>query len=229
MALVPKLPDVDRARNRTLTDEELRALMVALEAAEGQIPITLRVNILLGGQRMQQLLRSTWDDYDAKERVLRLRDPKGRRTEALDHLIPISERVAALIDQLATVNGEGAFIFSTTAGKRPISNSTLTNAVTAIAKGMPPSEAGHFTASDVRRSAETKLQGLGVSRDERGQLLSHGRTGGVQAKHYERHQYLNEKASALEKWEAHLRDVRDETHKTAQIVRPRFGTWAKRG
>ncbi|WP_395701011.1 tyrosine-type recombinase/integrase [Aquabacterium sp.] len=227
MALVPRLSDVERAKTRVLTDEELRALLVALEAADGQIAITVRVNILLGGQRMQQLLRSTWDDYDASERVLRLQDPKGRRTEALDHFIPVSAQVATLIEQLATANGEGVFIFSTTGGKRPISNSSLTNTVSAIAKGLQPAEGGHFTASDVRRTTETKLQEFGYSRDVRAQLLSHGRTSGVQQKHYEQYEYLKEKAAALSKWEEHLRAVRDDRLNTAQASRPHFGGLAR--
>ncbi|MDP1902045.1 MAG: hypothetical protein Q8K96_16585 [Rubrivivax sp.] len=59
-------------------------------------------------------------------------------------------------------------------------------------------------ARDLRRSIETRLQSLGVSRDIRAQLLSHGRTSGVQQRHYERHDFLAEKAEALALLESHL-------------------------
>ena len=60
-----------------------------------------------------------------------------------------------------------------------------------------------FDLRDIRRTVETMLAGLGVSRDIRGQLLSHG-ISGVQAQHYDRHDYLKEKHAALIKWERHL-------------------------
>lgn len=56
-----------------------------------------------------------------------------------------------------------------------------------------------FGASDLRRTSETLLAGLRVSKDIRAELLSHGRTG-VVSKHYDRHEYLPEKRQALAKW-----------------------------
>jgi len=56
---------------------------------------------------------------------------------------------------------------------------------------------GPFTVGDLRRTVETRLAALGVSLEVRGQLQSHG-LGGVQARHYDRHDYLNEKREALE-------------------------------
>ena len=56
---------------------------------------------------------------------------------------------------------------------------------------------------DVRRTAETLLARMGISRDERAQLLSHGLSG-VQVQHYDRHGYMSEKRAALEAWEREL-------------------------
>jgi hypothetical protein len=47
------------------------------------------------------------------------------------------------------------------------------------------------------------LASLGVSRNVRAQLQSHG-LGGVQQRHYDRHEYILEKRQALEKWRRHL-------------------------
>lgn len=54
-----------------------------------------------------------------------------------------------------------------------------------------------FELRDIRRTCEMMLAGLGVSSDVRAQLQSHG-LGGVQQRHYDRHDY------ALEKWQRHL-------------------------
>ena len=63
-----------------------------------------------------------------------------------------------------------------------------------------------FDLRDIRRTVETMLAGMGVSRDIRAQLLSHG-ISGVQAQHYDRHDYLKEKHAALLKWERHLNRI----------------------
>jgi len=58
-------------------------------------------------------------------------------------------------------------------------------------------EKGDFTLGDLRRTVETRLAADGVSESVRGQLQSHG-LGGVQARHYDRYEYLKEKREALE-------------------------------
>jgi len=59
-----------------------------------------------------------------------------------------------------------------------------------------------FTISDLRRTIETRLAALKVPMDTRAQLQSHG-ISGVQARHYDRHDYADEKREALER----LRDI----------------------
>ena len=60
-----------------------------------------------------------------------------------------------------------------------------------------------FDLRDIRRTVETMLAGLRISKDIRAQLLSHG-ISGVQAAHYDRHEYIDEKRVALVAWEARL-------------------------
>ena len=63
-----------------------------------------------------------------------------------------------------------------------------------------------FDLRDIRRTCETMLAGMGISKDSRAQLLSHGLSG-VQAAHYDRHSYTNEKRTALVAWEQRLDDI----------------------
>jgi hypothetical protein len=53
------------------------------------------------------------------------------------------------------------------------------------------------------------LAELGIDREIRALLLSHGRTSRVQAKHYDRYSYFAEKRTALEKGEMKLRAIVD--------------------
>jgi hypothetical protein len=74
-----------------------------------------------------------------------------------------------------------------------------------------------FQLRDVRRTCETMLQKLGVDKEVRAHLLSHGRSQGVQGKHYERYDFLPEKRAALERWARHLQTV-IEGKKKAKVV-----------
>jgi integrase len=203
--LVPRIVEFENARDRVLTDDELRHLWNGLNATGLALASTIRCLILLGGQRFRQLLRAVWMDYDPEKRTLRLTDTKGKRVKAVEHVLPISSSVAAELVVLSSMRGDGQFIFSSSGGVKPIHHTTISGVIRDVARRGTSSVV--YRPGDLRRTAETRLQALGVSRDVRAHLLSHGRSGGVQAKHYERHDYLEEKASALALWERHLAQV----------------------
>jgi hypothetical protein len=76
-----------------------------------------------------------------------------------------------------------------------------------------------YQLRDLRRSTETRLASLRVDKETRAQLLSHGRTTGVQNRHYDRWHYLDEKRAALAVWEHHLRAVlAGHTEATGKVV-----------
>lgn len=231
VTLLPKIAEYESTSDRLLTDDEIRFLMSAI-AGDAPIPITIRCAVLLSSQRIRQLLRATWLDYDKDSRVLRLLDRKGKRAQAIEHLLPVSDAVAELIDHLEALNSGGKYIFSTTGGDKPIHHTTFSAAVSEIGKACnlaSATPAEHpFTAGDIRRTAETRLQALKVSRDVRSQLMSHGRKGGVQAKHYERHDYLPEKVAAFAVWEAHLTAVVENKTTGGEVIKAKFGTKGKR-
>ena len=54
-----------------------------------------------------------------------------------------------------------------------------------------------FTPKRVRSTVETVLASRKVSQEHRGRLQSHG-VSGVQATHYDAHDYLEEKAEAMQ-------------------------------
>lgn len=207
VALLPRIQEYESTRDRVLSDDEFQHLWRGLDGIRLEISLTIRCATLLGGQRFRQLLRATWLDYDQAAGVLRLSDGKGKRSTAVQHLLPVSKRVGGLLKELRAMNGSGEFIFSTTAGEKAIHHTSLPVHFASIAAAFRPrtqSTGERFQGRDIRRSIETRLQALGVSREVRAQLLSHGRTSGVQQKHYERHDYLKEKADALSRLEQHL-------------------------
>jgi len=175
VAFVPRIADFEGTRDRVLSDDELRQVWRGLDDVRPEVALTFRCAILLGGQRFRQLLRTTWDDYDEQRRVVTLQDAKGRRTTALAHRLPVSDRVADMLGALRRFNGHGLYIFSANAGRSSIHTATLSIAFAAVRNGSAKSDdaAGAMQARDLRRSIETRLQALGVDREVRAQLLSH--------------------------------------------------------
>lgn len=107
----------------------------------------------------------------------------------------------------------GAWIFSTH-GRVPLSLETVSNRAADICARMG---GAHFTLRDIRRTVETMLAAMGISKDTRAQLLSHG-ISGVQAAHYDRHAYMDEKRAALVAWETRLEAVRQAARTPSNVV-----------
>ncbi|MFT3792097.1 MAG: integrase family protein [Rudaea sp.] len=195
-----ELPTVDGGtggtRERALSIAELRSYWRRIEAMNGADGALLRLHLLTGGQRVQQLARVTVADYDRDAKAIRLRDPKGKREKPRIHIVPLIESAQ---DALETLRGKGDYLFSIDGGKTPAGYDVLHNRLCPVVTAMQ--DAGEiesrFTIGDLRRTVETRLAALGVSREIRGQLQSHG-LGGVQVRHYDKHDYLDEKRAALE-------------------------------
>ena len=176
--IVPAIP-VNRG-DRTLSADEMKAYMVGLgDDATGQV---LRVALYAGGQRMAQLVRAKASDFDADTGTLRLLDPKGKRTMPREHLLPLGPKAIAIVLAL-TNRRDGADTPLFGVSERAAGNRV--SEVSAAVKGEP------FDLKDIRRTCETMLAGMGITKNVRAQLLSHG-ISGVQAAHYERYEYINE-------------------------------------
>jgi integrase len=196
-----------KAGQRTLSLSELRDYLNRL--GDGIVDQALTLALLAGGQRMAQLLRARVGDWDTEQQTLRLWDSKGKRKAAREHLLPLGPEGSALVERLIERAREKA---AEAGDQRPNPNLWLSVGGAEVADTTPgkrcrqiSEEMGGeaFDLRDIRRTVETQLAGLGISRDVRANLLSHG-LGGVQAVHYDRHDYINEKRSALVAWESHL-------------------------
>ena len=192
-----------KAGNRTLSKDELRSYMAAL--GDDIIDMALKLALYSGGQRMAELLRVQVSDWNEDTKTLRLLDPKGKRSLPREHLLPLGPVASSIVSTLVqrSEDRNTIFLFPSRTSNTSIHNSAPGPRVTEIAKAM---NGDQFDLRDIRRTVETMLASLGVSRDIRAQLLSHG-ISGVQAQHYDRHDYLKEKRATLIKWERHLNNV----------------------
>lgn len=211
IASTGSLADFNRARAHALTEAELLAYWRRLgQLKSDSVRAALQLALLLGGQRASQLLRLRRADVDLSARVLRLYDPKGRRKIPRVHELPITADASAILEPLmrrAEVIGCD-WVFSSD-GTVPMVPDTLSATAQEVANDL--SHTGEacesFLPSDIRRTVETLFASKGIPRDVRAQIQSHGLSG-VQARHYDKHDYRDEKRRALELLAALLRGER---------------------
>ncbi len=183
------------AKDRALSLAELQAYWRRINQLSELDSNLLKFHLLTGGQRIEQLSRATLADYDKDTQTLRLFDPKGRRDEARVHLVPL---IPAALASMHKMHGNH-HVFTVTAGKSGASNAALRKRLLLVVSMMAKAgelERGPFTLGDIRRTVETRLSAAGVGQLIRGHLQSHG-LGGVQNRHYDKHDYLAEKRGAL--------------------------------
>jgi integrase len=185
-----------KPRERHLNETEFRFFWGRLADA-GIKGMILQTTIALGGQRIAQLLRA--EIKDISDDILTLRDTKGRRVEARLHYLPLVGLAKSLVEASKNRSSElkTEWLFSLD-GKKAVHPDTLSHLVTDISQNML--DQGEvdmpFQMRDIRRTIETTLSKMGVSESHRAQIQSHGLSG-VQARHYDKHNYLEEKKLAL--------------------------------
>jgi integrase len=146
--------------------------------------------LILTGQRKSEIatMRRCWIASDTNAVEIPATDYKTKRP----HLIPLSEPALKLVKALPKWN-IGDFMFSTTAGARPISG--YSKAKTRLDE---LSKVEGWVVHDIRRSVATHMARLGVSQEHIERVLGHVIEG--VAGTYNRYSYLDEKRAALELW-----------------------------
>ena len=179
--------------DRVLTISELRQLWKALEGLQNPAGAILRFYMLTGGQRIAQLLRARREDL--VEGGVMLHDRKGRRAVPRPHLVPIIEPARRALEE---VPAGGRYLLKLKCGAAAPHHATLYRHLQSVAKSLENegSVRGGINFAAIRRTIETTLAAAGVPALVRAHLQSHG-LDGIQARHYDRHSYFDEKWAAL--------------------------------
>jgi hypothetical protein len=223
LASTAALSQFNGTRKRHLNALELGAFLKRLDGLpSGAKKDALTLALDLGGQRPTQLLRARETDVDLPGGTITLYDPKGARTQPRVHMLPLMETTFEIVKrrldalQLAREeakrNGEAAnmlaagsmWLFSTD-DRTGMREETISELVKNISVDMVKAEEARepFQLRDLRRTAETMLAKLGTGPNIRGEVQSHG-LGGVQKRHYDQYDYLEEKRAALQLWVSYL-------------------------
>jgi integrase len=184
--------EADEAHNvpdkHPLAAAELRQYWSIVKALPGARGALLRLHLLTVGQRIEQLVKLRTADITPQG--ITLLDGKGRPGRApRPHSVPLTKLAATALKKCEPT---GVFALSTDCGETHIAATTLSHWAAAAAGDVIP----EFQAKRIRSGVETLLASMGVSQDIRGRLQSHG-VSGVQARHYDGHDYMVEKLAAL--------------------------------
>ena len=188
----------EKARNRVLTEGEIRTLWRGLDAVSG---VTWRVKtviklILVTAQRPGEVAGMRRSEFDGEWWML----PGERTKNGKRHRVPLTSLARELLE---TVPGTGDALFPAARGaKDTLLVSSLAHAVRkARFVDLRP-----WVPHDLRRTSATSMASAGVQPHIIDRLLNHTDPS-TRAKHYDLYLYDSEKRDALERWEKILRRV----------------------
>ena len=204
------------SRERVLSDDELALVWRASERLEYPFGPMFRL-LMITGQRREEVAALEWSELERPGRIWTL--PAGRSKNSRAHIVPLSDSAIAVLDSIARGGPwpRKGYVFSTTGrtpvsgysrAKRRLDSAILAEIASDRESGLEPSETatvGPWRVHDLRRTLATGFQRLGVRFEVTEAVLNHvsGARGGV-AGVYQRHDWANEKRSALDAWARHL-------------------------
>jgi integrase len=184
-------PGAETRRERVLDEREIVKLWSASEKLRPYYRDAFRL-LILTGARKQEISELRWDEI--RDGAIHLDGERTKTGKA--HLIPLSSAAQSIIDK---IERHGDHVFCTNTG-RPVTNWSGAKLTLDRLSGVSA-----WTIHDVRRTAATGLQKLGVPLPVTESVLGHtsGSRSGIVGL-YQRHDYAKEKAAALESWSAHV-------------------------
>jgi integrase len=188
-----KPPSAETARDRVLSDEELRAVWQAADKAGFPFGSIVKL-LILTGQRRDEVGRMEWSEIDIDKRLWTL--PRERVKTGQPHEVPLSDAALAVFRGVPRIN-DSPLVFTT--------NGTTVFSGYSKCKSrldeLLPSDMPHWTLHDARRSFASGLARLGINLPIIEKCLNHssGTFRGIVAV-YQKHHFSDEKRAALETW-----------------------------
>lgn len=186
------------ARTRMLDERALGRYLAAL--ADADISTEMRdvlLLLVLLGQRRVEIAGMMAEEVERAGRAWRL--PATRTKNRREHLVPLLPLPLAILSKYEVLRGP-LFVAR---GKHAITLSAVTRSMARItdAASMP-----RYSPHDLRRTMNTMLAKMRVPQEVRKALLNHTERS-TEGKHYNVHDFYDEKREALERWHAALRPL----------------------
>lgn len=192
------------SRERTLSDEEIRALWAACNTIQGPFGAYVKFTLLTATRR-NEAARIARTEIDGTDWTI----PGTRYKTKREHLIPLSPLARRILASMPKID-ECAFYF-TTDGKKPIGGFGKPKEaldalmLTELRKRDPKAELENWTLHDLRRTARSLMSRAGVSIDHAERALGHAMA--AMRGTYDPYAYHGEKLQAFEKLAALVDEI----------------------
>ena len=193
----------ERARDRVLADDEIRAVWAALDDDTLPKPFRSLIRLLLlTAQRRDEVAKMHSDEITGDLWTI----PPERYKTGVAGVVPLTP------DALKWIGKGDGFLISSTGGKKPFSGyskgkAALEKVIAKQRKAAGQKPIPNWTLHDLRRTARTLMSRAGVADDIGERVIGH-KIGGVRGV-YDRHSYIDEKRAALGKLAALVRQILD--------------------
>ena len=188
-------PGKETARDRVLTDTELKAVWQACAGLGYPFGPLFRL-LVLTGQRRDEVARMAWPDIEDGTWTLRREITKSDRV----HAVPLSNLAVETIETVPQIEGCDLLFPSRNGTDRPVSGFGRAKRHIDTTSGV-----GDWRLHDLRRTVASGLARFQTPPHVIEAVLNHrsGTISGVAAV-YNRYSYLDEKRQALEGWARHV-------------------------
>jgi integrase len=166
--------------------------------------------LILSGQRLREIADLSWREADLNNRLITISGKRMKSGRA--HEVPLAERALALLREVPQWPGDRGFVFSASAGKRPLAGfSRIKQRLDEL------SRVRDWILHDLRRTMRTRLSALPIEDRVREAMIAHAAPGLHQV--YDQHRYLAEKRRGFALWEGRLATIL-EVHQKVVTLRP---------
>lgn len=185
-------PD-ERKRKRILADEEIKAVW---EAGTGQFGDIVKL-ALLTAQRREKIATIKWDDIDFETRIWTIATEPGEKGNPGRLKLP--KQALAIIEAQPKL-AENPYVFGSARGRQRDCFNAWSQRKAELDERLPKMES--WVIHDLRRTTRSLMSKLGVITEVAEKVLGHKEQSIVGV--YDRHDYEDEKADALERVAAYI-------------------------
>ena len=182
-------PHREKARDRVLTDDELIAIFNTAKQMGGPFGAIIQM-LILTTQRRNEVSEMTWAELDLDNDLWTI--PGSRTKNEKPHFVHLSSQAKTVFTSLPHI---GDFVF-TSNGQTPFSGFAKSK------KRLDElSSVTDWRLHDIRRTVTSGMAQLGIAPHIADKILNHqsGTISGVAAV-YQRHEFLDERKTALDAW-----------------------------
>lgn len=219
-------PAESKPRDRVLSADEIRTIWEALPSAKmwASTQRILRL-CLVTAQRVGEITGMERGEIDFERQLWTI--PASRSKNGREHTVPLSGMALDIIkEQLAAADALAErkdreaplFVFPGPGGRAAVTGASISKAVKREQTGETILSVAPFTPHDLRRTAATHMEEIGVNPFIVGHVLNHISVtkASITSRVYARYDYAAEKREALDLWADRLSGIFEQ--KTAEVV-----------